>query len=93
MASAALTARIGALYARIRNLEDAALSDEERIGLDDIRGEEDLEICMKFSLEVYYEAKTESVWAAQHPREYERLQRIAGAVPLEAGAGQTKSTK
>jgi hypothetical protein len=54
------------------------MPDEERVGLDDIRGPEDLGICVKFQLEVYYEGKTEAVWAAEHAREYERLQRPAG---------------
>ena len=59
----------------------AVIPDDDGVVLDDIRNGEELDICIKFSLEVYYGGKTEAVWAAEHPREYERLQLIAGTVP------------
>ena len=45
-------------------------------------GPEDLAICMRFMLEVTIEGKTEAVWAAENPREYERISEIAGLVPV-----------
>ena len=82
MATAQLSALLERLDQRMRLVEDELIPDDERIGTDVIRDKADLELCMKFSLEVYHEGKTESVWAAEHPREYERLQRIAGTVPV-----------
>ena len=73
-----LLSMMAKLDGRIRLVEEVLIPEEERLGLDCIRNDEDLEIAIKFQLEVYYEGKTEAVWAAEHPREYERLQRIAG---------------
>jgi hypothetical protein len=85
--------RLQRLEQRYAILGDIALPEKARIGLDFIRDEQDLEIAIKFRLEVHYEGKSEEVWAAEHPREYERLQRIAGTVSVEGGSGQAKSTK
>jgi hypothetical protein len=82
-----LLSMMAKLDGRIRLVEEALIPEEERLGLDCIRNEEDLEIAIKFQLEVYYEGKTEAVWAAEHPREYERLQRIAGIVPVMKTSG------
>ena len=87
MASATLLQRLAKLNQRWLVLEDVFIPDEQRVGLDSIRDEEDLEIAIKFQLEVYYEGKTEAVWAAEHPREYQRLQRIAGTVPAMKTGG------
>jgi len=82
-----LLSMMAKLDGRIRLVEEVLIPEEERLGLDCIRNEEDLEIAIKFQLEVYYEGKTEAVWAAEHPREYERLQRIAGTVPAMKTSG------
>ena len=87
MASTALLQRMERLRQEIALMRDELLTDEERVGLDFIRNDEDLELAIKFQLEVYYEGKTEAVWAAEHPREYERLQRIAGTVPAMKTSG------
>ena len=79
--------RMRILHDRIRDLTDAVIPHDERVVLDDIRNGEELDMCIKFSLEVYYGGKTEAVWAAEHPREYERLQRIAGTVPAMKTSG------
>ena len=78
MANTALLQRMERLRQEIALMKADLLTDEERGGLDFIRNDEDLEIAIKFQLEVYYEGLSEGVWAAQHPREYERLRRIAG---------------
>ena len=87
MASAAVLARLQKLQQRYAALGDMILPEGERMGLDFIRSEDDLEIAMKFQLEVYYGGQSEEVWAAEHPREYERLQRIAGTVPATKTIG------
>jgi hypothetical protein len=53
------------LRQEIALMKDELLTDEERVGLDFIRNDEDLELAIKFQLEVYYEGKTEAVWAAE----------------------------
>ena len=60
-----LLSMMAKLDGRIRLVEEALIPEEERLGLDCIRNEEDLEIAIKFQLEVYYEGKTEAVWAAE----------------------------
>jgi hypothetical protein len=87
VASTALLQRMERLRQEIALMKDELLTDGERVGLDFIRNDEDLELAIKFQLEVYYEGKTEAVWAAEHPREYERLQRIAGTVPAMKTSG------
>jgi hypothetical protein len=87
VASTALLQRMERLRQEIALMKDELLTDEERVGLDFIRNDEDLELAIKFQLEVYYGGKSEGVWAAEHPREYERLQRIAGTVPAMKASG------
>ena len=82
-----LLSMMSKLDGRIRLVEEVLLPEEERLGLDCIRNEEDLEIAIKFQLEVYYEGKSEAIWAAEHPREYERLTMIAGTVPATKTSG------
>ena len=65
------------LRERLEVVRDDLIPEDERIGTDVIRNKEDLAIVMRFMDEVYQDGKTESVWAAEHPRDYERVQRIA----------------
>ena len=87
MPNAQFLARLERLSQDIAMMQDEELSAEERVGLDQIRSYEDLDVAIKFQLEVYYEGKSEAVWAAEHRREYERLQRIAGTVPTAKTSG------
>jgi len=82
MASAALLQRLAKLNQRWLVLEDVFIPDDQRVGLDSIRNKEDLGICIEFMIAVCREGRSEAVWAAEHPREYERLQWIAGTVPV-----------
>ena len=86
VANSRLLPMMAKLDGRIRLVEDAFIP-EGWLELDCIRNEEDLEIAIKFQLEVYYEGKSEAVWAAEHPREYERLTMIAGTVPATKTSG------
>ena len=45
------------LRQEIALMRDELLTDEERVGLDFIRNDEDLELAIKFQLEVYYGAR------------------------------------
>lgn len=60
--------------------------------LDPIMGDEDRAILMKFMAEVHHQnqglpaaelAAVERIWATNHPREYQRVIRICGQVPVE----------
>jgi hypothetical protein len=66
---------------RIGDLPDAAMPDEERVGLDDIRGPEDLAICMKFMIEVY----REGACCGPSKRRMRGVRRTAAAHPPPAG--------
>jgi hypothetical protein len=61
VASTALLQRMERLRQEIALMKDELLTDEERVGLDFIRDDEDLEIAIKFQLEVPYAGKTEAV--------------------------------
>jgi hypothetical protein len=53
VASTALLQRMERLRQEIALMKDELLTDEERVGLDFIRNDEDLELAIKFQLEVY----------------------------------------
>jgi hypothetical protein len=81
VANHAFRQRLVQLEERLRFSEAAYVPDGERVGAERIRNREELGWCIKFMLEVYKEGMTESVWAAAHPKEYERIAKIAGTVP------------
>lgn len=60
--------------------------------LDPIMGDEDRRLLMRFLEEIYHRnigvtptelAGIERIWATQHPKEYQRIIRICGLVPVE----------